>query len=97
MKLVIAPGAQLRMLDIYAYTLGRWGEKKAIDYLTALDQTIQLIRQHPHVGKHYPGTQHAWLYFNHGHEYRVFYRATRSTLFILRILHQRQDPTAPSR
>jgi plasmid stabilization system protein ParE len=94
MKLVITPPAQQKLLDIYAYTYGRWGSKKATDYLHSMDATVTLIAKHPQVGRHYPGTHPSWLYFNHSHEYRVFYKRTKSALYILRILHQRQEPAA---
>lgn len=43
MKLVITPTAQQKLLDIFVYTNGRWGSKKAADYLRAIDTTIALI------------------------------------------------------
>lgn len=75
--------------DIWAYSVGKWGRRKAADYLRHIRLAVDLVAERPDLGG-----QHEQI----GSDYRkravgshvIFYRAD-PVVEIVRILHQNMD------
>ncbi len=79
--------------SIAAYGIETWGEERAAAYIAALDRAIDGLTENPAIGqvrfdlrdgvRHFPVRQHV-----------VDYSILSDRIWVRRILHTRQDPTA---
>ncbi|MDZ4318427.1 MAG: type II toxin-antitoxin system RelE/ParE family toxin [Phenylobacterium sp.] len=75
--------------EIWAYSVGKWGRRKAADYLRHIRLAVELVAERPELGGQHEGI---------GSEYRkrpvgshvIFYRAGEA-VEIVRVLHQNMD------
>jgi toxin ParE1/3/4 len=72
--------------DLLSYTLQAWGEKQFIKYKQAIDDALNTIADDPYRGR----SRHSRMVYQVG-RHRIFYRIENSTIFVLRILHDRMD------
>ena len=82
--------AEQDLIDIWLYSLERWGETQADDYLDELNHGIQSLRDNPEIGwdcGHVRPGHRCYAISRH----RVFYRLTETTIEIIRVLHESMD------
>lgn len=88
LRIEIAEAARGDIEAIYLTSAADFGLRQAKAYRRAVTETIELLAQHPGIGRgeglltrSYPSKSH-----------RVFYRADGETLTVVRIVHARQLP-----
>ncbi len=82
--------AEQELHDIYTYSLEKWGEKKADEYLKQLENSFYLLLNNPQLGKQRNELKHGYrslLVQKHS----IFYNINDNEINILRILHMRMD------
>jgi len=76
--------------DIWHFTANRWSPSRADRYYQGIIRQIELLRQMPHSGKlmsHILSGYRGKKVMSH----QIFYKATKDTLYIIRIFHERMD------
>jgi toxin ParE1/3/4 len=83
--------AERDIIDIYLYTLQKFGPLQAGKYTSELFGRISDIAAQPSLGRDFsdvhPGTRRS-----NQASHAIYYRQTGTGVLILRILHQRMDP-----
>jgi toxin ParE1/3/4 len=90
--LVLAKRAQRDFENIELYTLHRWGPEQAATYLDEIEATFETLRDNPRIGSSQSELGPRLLSFPAGHHV-VFYRIRTNTIRVVRILHERADPS----
>ena len=89
---ILSPAAQADFTDILLYTWQQWGEDQRNRYEAILTQAIAALADYPETGTHcpqlFPGCR-AHLAQRH----IIYYRIGLNEIEIVRILHERTDPT----
>lgn len=88
----LTPRAKRHLIDIWDYSVGRWGERRAERYLRAIDDTIALVvakERRPRLcGQYGPGMS----YIRAGsHNIYLRYDAVADLYWVIGVLHQRMD------
>lgn len=89
-QLVITARAKQDLLSIGRYTTLKWGKNQRDVYLRSIDQTIQLLRQDPKIGKHRPEIKEGY-YSIPSQEHAVFYIVQKNNIIVLAFLHKAMD------
>ena len=79
------------LVEIGTYTQQTWGVAQRRVYLNRLQKCFETLSVQPKLGKsrsELPGMRG----FHHDHHV-IFYMATPDDILIVRVLHERQDPT----
>lgn len=86
----VAAAARADLVDIYEYTVERWGYQQADSYQASLTKHFARISDHPFAGvsrddlrrgvRTHPAESHV-----------VYYRVRHGEVQVLRVLHSRQD------
>lgn len=87
-RLVLSQPARKDLRDIFAYTLQQWGEMQLNVYRDRIDATLKALGLDPSVGK----SRHGYKTVHVG-RHHIYYRYDATTIFIVRILHERMDAT----
>jgi toxin ParE1/3/4 len=87
-----SPAAQVDFTDILLYTRQLWGEEQRDRYEATLTQAIAALADYPESGTRclqlFPGCR-----AHPAQRHVIFYRIRRNEIEIVRILHERIDPT----
>jgi len=89
-RLIFTKRAQNDLRSIEIYTEMHWGTDKADEYEASINQTIEIIRENPGIGRRVFEDRLGLRYWPAG-QYVVYYRIARESLTIVRILHGRAD------
>ena len=89
--LVISPRAAEDLADIYRYGTQHWGEGQAAHYLDMIKDQIWTLTRHPEIGAQRDNLlSHVRSLPTRSHI--IFYRYSKATVEVIRILQSRQDP-----
>lgn len=88
-KLSAAAAADLRAVAIF--TASTWGKRQARDYHEALLKRLQMLAASPGMGRGRPGLGDGLLCFP-AESHVIYYTESRGGIWVVRILHKRQDP-----
>lgn len=92
LQVILSPQAEEDITDILQYTITQWGEAQAYTYLGVVKDTISTIRDYPKMGHGRSGLPAVYKIFPAG-KHIVVYRVEDTTIYILRVLHEKMDIT----
>lgn len=75
--------------EIWAYSVAKWGRRKAADYLRHIRLAVELVADRPELGGQHEGIETEYRKRPVG-SHVIFYRAG-PTVEIVRVLHQNMD------
>ncbi|MBI2740663.1 MAG: type II toxin-antitoxin system RelE/ParE family toxin [Rhodospirillales bacterium] len=90
LHIVVLPKAQADIVDIAAYTLENWGERRMTRYVDSLHARFVVLARQPEIGRRRDDIGPGYRSIVHG-SHIVFYRLTRRELVIVRVLHGRMS------
>jgi len=92
---IFAP-AEARLIEIWDYTLEKWGEEQADKYLRALIEDIHALADQRHRWRPVPekGLRGVW-FVRHEHHYVFFRELSGGVVGVITVLHESMD--LPSR
>ena len=78
--------------DIYFYSLKKWGDDKAVEYLMQIDAGLQKLISNPKLGKsrEYIRQGYRSIQIN---RHVAYYRVHGDEINIIRVLHERMLPS----
>lgn len=82
--------AELDLIGIWEYSFQEWDAEQADKYLDELDKGISLLADSPELGPSRDEVREGYRVLFVG-SHAVYYTVTPSTIFIVRILHERMD------
>ena len=85
-----APAARHDLIEIWLYTADRWGVDQADRYVGQIEAYIENATIRAKSGSPVIGLPGAYRKVRSG-SHRVIYRLIDEELFVIRILHERQD------
>ncbi|MGL5861174.1 MAG: type II toxin-antitoxin system RelE/ParE family toxin [Phycicoccus sp.] len=88
----LTPAAQQDLSQIWDYTQQRWDTAQAETYLLEIEVAIERIGADPVRGRSCDEVRQGYRRYAIG-SHLVFYRETPDSVDVIRILHQRMDPT----
>jgi plasmid stabilization system protein ParE len=88
-RIELSAAAERQLDECLSYASVTWDADTAHDYVAALLRTLTLLAAMPRVGRRI-GKYRRFRYERH----IVYYRATRTHLFVLRIIHERRAPAS---
>ena len=89
-RLRLAHSAERELTAIWTYTLSEWGEKRANNYLAALEQAFSQLLENPSMGKARPDIARCYRALT-VKKHCIFYCIATESVDVLRILHGRMD------
>ncbi|GJL49774.1 MAG: toxin ParE1 [Nitrospirales bacterium] len=78
--------------DIWLHSFQEWGEAQADTYHDHPTQVIEQLRHNPHLGKPCDHVQAGYRMVQ-AERHTIYYQLHDDHLMILRVLHERMDPT----
>lgn len=90
--LVISMAAKQDLEGIYHFSLENWGVNQAEHYLTCFKTKLSELSNNPNIGQKRQDLLTNTRSILVGHHI-IFYRISSLKIHILRVLHERQDPT----
>ena len=91
-QLVITPAAKTDLKNIYQYGLRQWGQSRSESYLDHIKEQLWALIEQPLIGvdrsELLSGARSLRI-----ESHILFYRVNPETLDIIRVLHERQDPS----
>lgn len=90
---IFAP-AEARLIEIWDYTLDKWGEEQADKYLRALIEDIHSLAGQRHRWRPVPDKDGVW-FVRHERHYIFFRELSGGTVGVITVLHESMD--LPSR
>lgn len=88
----LTPAAQRDLSSIWDYTPERWNLRAAETYTLEIKAAIERVADDPRRGRGCEETRAGYRRYGIG-SHVLFYRETPNGIDIIRILHQRMDPT----
>lgn len=88
-RVELSSTAERQVEECYLYASAVWDENTAQDYVAGLFATLRVLAAVPRAGR-LVGRHRRFRYERH----LVYYRATKTALFVLRIIHERRAPSA---
>ena len=88
----LTPAAQQDLSSIWDFTRDHWDENQAEISLSELRAAIERIAADPHRGRPCNDIREGYLRYSIG-SHLVFYIERTDSVDVIRILHQRMDPT----
>lgn len=76
--------------DIVDYTLETWGESQTYDYVAELLQFLQTLAENAEIGRSASEYAPSLKKYNFK-AHTIFYEPAKNSIFVVRILGQRQD------
>jgi toxin ParE1/3/4 len=89
-RYVLSPRAQRDIEDIWNYTVQRWGADQAERYVGDIARAIEIVSADRRRGRACDEIRAGYFKCQVG-SHVVFYRRVKSTVAVVRILHQRMD------
>jgi toxin ParE1/3/4 len=86
----LSPMAEFDLDDIWSYSVAQWDEAQAQHYLMALDTTMKLLAENPHIGRAIDEIRTGYFKFPAASHIPV-YRSQPDAIEFIRILHKRMD------
>ncbi len=86
LQITLTQKAQTDLSNILSFTLQTWGEKQFIKYKDTINDGLIAIASNPQLGQKIYGVMNY-----HVGRHKIFYRVENSTIYVLRILHDRMD------
>jgi toxin ParE1/3/4 len=80
------------LTDIYLYTFETFGEAQAERYVEDMYGCVALIAENPQLGHNASFVRPGIFRFPHRH-HSIFYKPESDGVLIVRVLHDRMDPT----
>ena len=91
LEVVLSLRARQDMVDIAAYTLANWDERQMARYVDGLQARFSALARFPDTGRRRDEIGRGLRSIVQG-SHVVFYRVTKSTLVVIRVLHVRMNP-----
>jgi toxin ParE1/3/4 len=91
LRIVISPRAEDDLVEIAAYTLTTWGEKRMSRYVDDLQARFVSLARFPQTGRSRDEIARGYRSIVQG-SHTVFYKTTARELVVVRILHVRMSP-----
>jgi toxin ParE1/3/4 len=88
----LTPAAQHDLSAIWDFTEDRWGVRQAEVYVTEIRVAIERIADDPRRGRACDEIREGYSRYSIG-SHLLFYVASADGVDVIRILHQRMDPT----
>lgn len=88
----LAPAAQRDLSSIWDFTDERWDAQQAENYVREIQAAIERIAADPLRGRAVDGIREGYRRYSIG-SHLLFYIEREDAVDIIRILHQRMDPT----
>lgn len=88
----LTPAAQQDLSSIWDFTQERWGENQAEVYILEMKAAIERIAADPLRGRTCDDIREGYRRYGIG-SHLVFYIERADSVDVIRILHQRMDPT----
>lgn len=88
----LTPAAQRDLSGIWAYSEERWGVSQAEKYLLEIRAAIERLADDPHRGRACDEIREGYRRYGIG-SHLIFYVEGSVGVDVVRILHQRMDPT----
>lgn len=88
----ITPAAQRDLSEIWDFTQERWDADQAEKYIGEIRAAIERVAADPDRGRACDEIREGYRRYSIG-SHLVFYVETADTVDVIRILHQRMDPT----
>jgi toxin ParE1/3/4 len=88
---VLSETADADIEGIARYSITQWGLARAERYILELHQAFETLAEFPHLGKNAGHVRVGYFRLDHG-SHSVFYQKTDAGVFIVRVLHQKQQP-----
>jgi len=88
----LTPAAQRDLSGIWDFTQERWNAAQAEIYVSEIRAAIERIAEDPQRGRACDDIREGYRRYRIG-SHLVFYRATACGVDVIRILHQRMDPS----
>ncbi|MET0241784.1 MAG: type II toxin-antitoxin system RelE/ParE family toxin [Sphingobium sp.] len=85
-----AAAAKRDLIAIDDYSAEQFGDDSADDYARELKKAFKLLRDHPLAGRAMPELGRGMRCLTH-RSHRIFYRADKILVLVVRIIHQAQD------
>lgn len=86
LQITLARKARYDLSDILSFTLQTYGEVQLTKYRDMINDALIAIAKNPQLGHKIYGV----MVYNVG-RHKIFYRVENSTIYVLRILHDRMD------
>jgi toxin ParE1/3/4 len=90
LNLVVTQRARADLLEIHYYTLQQWGFEQAKAYEERLWAAIDHLVRNPDMGRRSRRVKGGFREFSLEH-HTVYYRVESDTIYVLRIVHYRQE------
>ncbi len=92
-KLVLRLDARHDLKGIDSYSIGKFGEEVARDYVEQVRRRINQLKDFPLSGPEFPGVRTPIRYLSCG-SHRIFYDyfSDRDLVVVVRVLHQAMSP-----
>lgn len=88
----LTPAAQRDLSEIWDFTRERWDARQAETYISELRAAIERVADDPTRGRDCDGLRPGYRRYAIG-SHLVFYVETEDTVDVVRLLHQRMDPS----
>ncbi|PRZ42715.1 toxin ParE1/3/4 [Antricoccus suffuscus] len=88
----LTPAARHDLSGIWDYTAEHWDQAQAEKYVLEIKAAIERIAADPERGRSCDEIRRSYRRYGIG-SHLVFYRESTDTVDVIRILHQRMDPT----
>lgn len=88
----LIPAARHDLSSIWEYTAERWDAGQAEVYIGELRVAIKRVASQPEYGRACDDIRHGYRRYSVG-SYLIFYVEAATGIDVIRILHQRMDPT----
>lgn len=88
----LTPAAQRDLSSIWDFTQDRWGPRQAESYTRELRAAVERVAEDPRRGRPCDEIREGYRRFGIG-SHVLFYVESTAGVDIIRILHQRMDPT----
>lgn len=88
----LTPAAQRDLSSIWDYTAERWDQRQAETYLNELRAATERIADDPRRGRTCDELREGYRRYSIG-SHVIFYRERPDGVDVIRILHQRMDPS----
>ncbi|XBH21575.1 type II toxin-antitoxin system RelE/ParE family toxin [Jonesiaceae bacterium BS-20] len=88
----LTPAAQRDLSAIWDFTEERWDRHQAEIYLREIQEAVERIASNPERGRPCSHIRHGYRRYSIG-SHLIFYVERERSIDIIRILHQRMDPT----
>ena len=88
---LIYRAAQIRLAEIWDYTLEKWGEEQADLYLRELGSSIRGIASRRQVWRAVNGRRLPGVFFVRSGHHFIFFREVEGRIAVFSILHENMD------